>query len=170
MTDFLSACTGFLRVEEGVRHSAYKDSRGFWTNGVGRLLEPSMGGGYSQVEQEELIRNDHTRASKPIIQWVLTDPEVNMLLANDIAKAVTAMQNWLSWEKAQGNTARMVAMTSMCFQLGPKGWAAFHNSLALIAQGDFDNAADQMLQSAWARQTPNRAKAVTELIRTGELT
>lgn len=164
---FLAACTTFLRDKEGVRYRAYRDSEGYWTNGCGRLIDPRKGGGYSEAEQAVMLAHDPHRAVKSILEWILTDAEVDMLLSNDINKAVTAMALWPSWKRVQGNVARMVAMTSMCFQLGEKGWAGFTNSLAMIAAGEFGHAADNMLLSKWAKQTPERAKAVTGLMRTG---
>lgn len=37
-----------------------------------------------------------------------------------------------------------------------------------MAVGDYQNAADEALDSRWARQTPNRAKRVTDVIRYGD--
>jgi lysozyme len=51
--------------------------------------------------------------------------------------------------------------------MGVDGLAGFKNTLAMIADGRFDDASKGMLNSLWARQTPNRAKRHAEVMRTG---
>ena len=63
---------------------------------------------------------------------------------------------------------RQAALCNMAYQLGVKGLLGFRKSLALLDDNEFDLAADEFLDSRWARQTPNRAKKVTDMIRTGE--
>lgn len=166
---FNDAVIAHLRREEGVRARAYKDHLGYWTIGVGRLIDPRKGGRITPEEERVLLQNVPERTGKPWKDWVLTDAEINLLLANDVARFVKAMENWPAWQAVQGNTARMVAMTSMCFQLGVQGFAAFRNSLAMIAAKRWSEAAENLRLSLWAKQTPARAKRVCELIRTGVL-
>lgn len=45
---FYAAATKHLRAEEGVRYKAYKDHLGYWTNGVGRLIDPRRSGRYTK--------------------------------------------------------------------------------------------------------------------------
>ena len=44
-----------LIAEEGEKLSAYQDSMGFWTIGVGRLIDARKGGGISQEESRYLL-------------------------------------------------------------------------------------------------------------------
>jgi lysozyme len=55
----------------------------------------------------------------------------------------------------------------MCFQLGMSKLGGFKNTLAAMRQGRYDEAADGMLNSAWASQTPNRAQRLAQMMRTG---
>lgn len=167
---FDEAIIAHLRREEGVRARAYKDHLGYWTIGVGRLIDPRKGGRITPEEERVLLANTPERVGKPWKDWVLTDAEINLLLANDVARFVKAMESWPAWQAVQGNTARMVALTSMCFQLGVQGLAGFRNSLALIERKRWAEAAENLRLSLWAKQTPARAKRVSEMIRTGELT
>ncbi|MDB5422300.1 MAG: hypothetical protein JWR59_2247 [Brevundimonas sp.] len=48
------------RDEACVRH-AYKDSRGYWTIGIGRLIDKTLGGGITREEALYLKRNDIVR-------------------------------------------------------------------------------------------------------------
>jgi lysozyme len=139
-----AAVADHLEAEEGRRKSAYQDSLGYWTIGIGRLIDARRGGG-------------------------LSDAEINYLLANDVNKAIAQMQGWPSWERVKSDPARATALISMCFQLGATGLAGFKNSLAAIAQGAWTTAAASLRASLWAKQTPNRAKRVIAMIETGKL-
>lgn len=59
-------------------------------------------------------------------------------------------------------------LTEMVFQMGLAGVQAFHNTLAAMARGDFDAAADGMLASKWHSQTPKRAEQLAEIMRVGQ--
>lgn len=56
-------------------------------------------------------------------------------------------------------------LTEMAFQLGGSGLAGFRQTLAAIRAGDYELAADNMLRSRWAMQTPNRAEELACLMR-----
>jgi lysozyme len=43
----------------------------------------------------------------------------------------------------------------------------FANTLKLVEQGKYENAAHAMLQSKWAQQTPERAKRMADQMRSG---
>lgn len=128
-----------LKRSEGFMPYAYKDSLGYWTIGYGRLIDQKLGGGITEDEADFLLENDIVRTE------------------NDLDKAFP----W--WRKHPENVQR--AMANMCFQLGIKKFKGFKNTLALIKAGSYIGAADNALQSLWARQTPNRAKEVTDLLR-----
>lgn len=55
----------------------------------------------------------------------------------------------------------------MSFQLGIAGLLGFTNTLELVRKGQFSDAADNMLLSKWATQTPNRAKRIAKQMKTG---
>ncbi|MFV0678197.1 hypothetical protein [Variovorax sp. tm] len=55
----------------------------------------------------------------------------------------------------------------MSFQLGVDGLLGFKHTLALIEEGNYTFAADNMLKSKWADQTPARAKRLANQMRTG---
>lgn len=65
------------------------------------------------------------------------------------------------------NVARADIIYSMAYQMGVNGLAGFKNTLAMIASAKFDEAASGMLNSLWARQTPNRARRHAEVMKTG---
>ena len=54
----------------------------------------------------------------------------------------------------------------MAYQMGIDGLAGFKNTLKNIAAGRWNDAATGMLDSKWAKQTPNRARRHAEQMRT----
>lgn len=126
-----------LRRDEGVRLSPYVDTVGKVTIGVGRNLT-DVG-----------ISND----------------EANDMLENDIRKAVASC-NGLPWFNTM-DYPRQAAILNMCFNLGFTGLLHFTHMLAALQKGDWETAAQEMLNSAWASQVGDRAKRLAEQIRTG---
>jgi len=66
------------------------------------------------------------------------------------------------------NEQRRAVLTDMAFQMGGDGLAAFVHMLAAIKVGHWDLAETQMLNSDYARQTPNRAQTNAQTLLTGE--
>lgn len=52
----------------------------------------------------------------------------------------------------------------MCYQIGVDGVTKFKKTLALIENEEFKKASVEMLDSKWAKQTPNRAKKLSEKV------
>lgn len=133
-----------LEDEEGRVDHAYQDHLGYWTIGVGRLIDKRRGGS-------------------------LSDDEIDYLLANDIRKRLKVIVSWPSWQAVKDDPVRSTALLGMAFQLGCDGLAEFHNSLKLIADKQWLPAAAALKQSLWARQTPERARRVINMIATGKM-
>ena len=129
-----------IRHEGEVLH-AYQDHLGFWTIGVGRLIDKRKGGGISKEESA-------------------------MLLNNDMNSRIVALQEKLPWFDSL-NDARKAVLLNMSFQLGIAGLMSFTKTLDLIKNGYYDEAATNMLKSKWATQTPNRANEMATQMRTG---
>ena len=54
---------------------------------------------------------------------------------------------------------------NMCYQLGVTGVSKFRKAISALQEGDWNEAADEMLDSLWARQTPNRAEELSNIVR-----
>lgn len=131
-----------IRAEEGFVEHAYQDHLGFWTIGYGRMIDQRRGGRITPIEAEYLLKNDIARISGDLrlnFKWF------DML--NEVRKAV---------------------LVSMVYQLGPRGFANFKKTIQYLSEGRFAEAADEMLNSQWARQTPKRAQRASQMMRTGE--
>lgn len=57
------------------------------------------------------------------------------------------------------------ALINMAYQLGIEGLLKFRKTIRYIEAGRYKEAADEALDSLWAKQTPNRAKRVTNWMR-----
>lgn len=130
-----------LRLDEGEKLTAYQDHLGYWTIGVGRLIDARRGGG-------------------------LTKEESAYLLKNDIKKRQLLLESQLPFFK-QLDVVRQGALLNMSFQLGVDGLLAFKTTLNLIKIGHYADAAKEMLNSKWAKQTPERASRLSLQIKTG---
>lgn len=142
MTDFTSNITRLLRGEEGEVLTEYKDHLGYSTIGVGRLIDARKGGG-------------------------ITAEESAYLLGNDIQKKLSELERKLPWVK-ELDDARRGVLLSMAFQMGTEGLLGFKNTLEMVRTGRYTDAAKGMLNSLWAKQTPQRAKRHSEQMRTGK--
>ena len=55
-------------------------------------------------------------------------------------------------------------VTEMCYQLGVTGFSKFIKTITYLKDKDFKSASVEMLDSRWAKQTPNRAKEMSEIV------
>lgn len=142
MTDLKTDLRKQLIRDEGVRKHAYKDSLGYLTIGVGRLVDKAKGGG-------------------------LRDNEIEFMLDNDIQDRIAELNRVLPW-LSNLSEARQGVLLNMSFQLGIEGVLNFKNTLSLIKQGLYKEASDNMLKSLWAKQTPERAARLAKQMSTNE--
>ena len=130
-----------LRRHEGVRDKVYLCSAGYETIGVGRnISEDGLG---------------------------LSEDEINFLLNNDIKRVREELTEEYYWF-AGLNDARQDAMIDLSFNLGQTRLRGFVKALEAMSREEFENAADEFMDSKWSEQVGDRALEVTEIIRTGE--
>lgn len=123
------------------RHAAYLDHLGFWTIGIGRLIDRRKGGGISDVEAAYLLQNDISR------------------ITSELSRSLP----W--WEYL--DEVRQAALINMAFQLGTEGLLKFKKTLALVGQGNYAAAGREARNSLWAIQTPERARRVSRQLKMG---
>lgn len=92
----------------------------------------------------------------------ITEAEAMALLDNDIVRVKAQLTKALPW--LQGDNVQR-ALGNMTFQMGLGGVLKFKKMLAALQVKDYTAARREALDSAWARQTPQRAKRVTDLIK-----
>lgn len=69
-----------------------------------------------------------------------------------------------SWYKYMPQEIKDVVM-EMCYQLGVTGVSKFKKTLAYLQDKRWEEASVEMLDSLWARQTPNRAKELSNRVK-----
>ena len=59
-------------------------------------------------------------------------------------------------------------LVDMCFNLGLSGLKKFTKMLTALEAGDFDTAADELLNSRWDGQVGRRARENAAMMKSGE--
>lgn len=98
----------------------------------------------------------------------ITTDEVRLLLSNRVQIAQKAAEKLVGTTFIAAEPVRFDVLTEMAFQMGGDGLAKFTNTLQAVREHRWDDAAGGMLGSLWAKQTPARAKALAEVMRTGK--
>lgn len=97
----------------------------------------------------------------------ITQDEAIYLLNNDIARVKQALSADARFNALDEN--RQAALINMAFQLGVRGCFAFRLMWAALERKDWQAAYAEALDSAWARQTPSRARRVAAILLTGTM-
>ena len=127
-----------LMKHEGLRLKPYKCTSGKITIGVGRNIQDNG----------------------------ITEEEAMYLLDNDIKSCQVELDRVLPWWKDQPAHIQLV-LINMIFNLGAPTLLQFKNFLAALEKQDFDEAAEEMLQSRWAEQVGNRASELSDFVKSG---
>ena len=69
------------------------------------------------------------------------------------------------WFENIDNIAKSVVV-NMCYQLGLRGFSQFKKTIYYLETEQYEEASMEMLDSLWAKQTPNRANELSELMST----
>lgn len=127
-----------LEKHEGFRSKPYRCSSGKLTIGIGRNIE-DVG---------------------------ISEMEARLLLTNDIDRILREAIESFTWFKSL-NIARQDVVLSMIFNLGLAGFKGFKRTISAIQYGNYNLAADEMLESAWAGQVGERAIELAAMMRSG---
>lgn len=130
-----------LELEEGFRSKMYVCSEGYATIGYGTKVSTC------HVERLDYVLHDYYGALE-------IDRDVAKLL---MVKHLDALREEMPDVFHTLSEERQVILLSMGYQLGIYGLKKFKKMWAALEAGDFKEAAVQMMDSLWARQTKNRA-------------
>lgn len=125
---------------EGCRLKPYKCPAGKLTIGYGRNLDDV---GISQAEADMMFERDFAKAEADV---------------RDICKEFGINVDDLIEQ-------RFYVLTDMCFNLGKGGLKKFKKLFSALKKGLYDDAANAMLDSLWAKQVGNRATKLAVLMR-----
>jgi len=142
-----------LKAEEAVVPYPYKDHLGFWTIGIGHLIDRRRGGSLPSWVQPSFPLND--------------DEIIELCKADIKARAVELSRRVAAYDAL--DLTRQRALICMAFQLGVNGVANFRNAMLALQGGDWARAGVELRDSTWWRtQTRARAERIARVIETGD--
>jgi lysozyme len=132
-----------LKFEEGFRSKPYKCTAGVWTNGYG---------------------NTHgvTATTKPV-----TKEQAERTLMLEIGICVSDVAKALPWSSTL-DICRRDVLVAMRYQLGLNGLLDFPMFLKAMRDHNWEEAARQLRNSMFYRQTTNRVERLMAMVLTGD--
>ena len=124
-----------VKANEGFRDRVYKDTLGFDTIGYGFAIKD--------------LRLDSD------ISGILLDRKIYQLIINVYTR--------LPWVVEMPGKIEEV-IVEMCYQMGITGFSKFKKTHKYMKEHDWKLASIEMLDSRWAKQTPNRAKRLSDIV------
>ena len=129
-----------VKKHEGYRNKVYLDTLGKRTVGVGHLC------------LEDFCEDDKEYEEK----FLMT------ILEHDLETAIKGAKDLMSENGCMDmDEIAEEIIIEMIFQLGKTGVSKFRNMWKALSSLDYSTAASEMLDSRWAKQTPNRAQAMS---------
>ena len=87
----------------------------------------------------------------------------DMILERKVAKLVQRLEKNLPYLPSLPKDAQDV-LIEMAYQMGVSGLLKFKKTLMYVESKDYKDASVEMLDSRWAKQTPNRAKKLSDIM------
>lgn len=128
-----------LIKHEGFKNHLYKDSKGKWTIGIGHNV-------------------DDLGIKDQFILSIFYDD------VDDHMKFLTSFDWYLELDEN-----RKCALFDMAFNLGDKNFEKFEQMIEALKEKDFERAAQEILNSQYAKELPDRAHDISTIIQTGIL-
>ena len=125
-----------IRKHEGFRAKVYKDTLDFDSIGYGFAIK----------------------------DLVLDEDIANIILQRKLEALIRGIEFRFGWFADLPGTVKDVVI-EMSFQLGLSGFSKFKKTIEHLKNEEWESAADEMLDSKWSVQTPNRAKALSDRVR-----
>ena len=129
-----------IREDEGFKEQVYLDTKGYPTIGTGHLLKKGEfkkgDRPYSREQLEDIFQKDLKKHSQIVEKLTPNAPiEAKKILIN------------------------------MAFNLGESKLSKFKETLKAVNKGDYNKAADEMVNSDWYTQVGNRSKRLVDRMR-----
>ena len=122
-----------IKEHEGYRSTVYQCTEGFDTIGYGFAIKDLK----------------------------LSEEICDIILAEKLAKLQFDISNKFEWFDDSPNLVKDV-VTNMCYQIGLSGFSKFKKTIYYLETEQYEEASIECLDSLWAKQTPNRAKELSE--------
>jgi len=121
-----------IKYHEGFRSTVYKCTEGHDTIGYGFAIK--------DLEMDEDI--------------------AELILLRKLEKLQHRISSTFAWWNTSPKEIKQV-VTNMCYQLGIAGFSKFKKTIYYLETEQYEEASVEMLNSLWAKQTPNRAKELS---------
>jgi len=129
-----------VKKHEGYRNKVYLDTLGKRTVGVGHLCVEDFWEDDKEYEEKFLMT----------------------ILEHDLQTAIKGAKDLMSENGCTDiDEIAEELIIEMIFQLGKTGVSKFRNMWKHLSALEYSSAASEMLDSRWAKQTPNRAQAMS---------
>ena len=135
-----------LEIDEGVKHEIYNDHLGYPTFGIGHL-----------------VRDEDPENGEPVGTAVSEDRVIEAF--NEDVKIVLNDCTILYGDFDELPEEAQLIIANMMFNLGRPRLSKFKGMKKGVDSRDWNKAADEMVDSSWYRQVPNRAKRLVERMR-----
>ena len=133
-----------VKKHEGYRNKVYLDTLGKRTVGVGHLCVEDFWEDDKEYEESFLME----------------------ILEKDLQEAIRGASSLIEeHDCADIDEQAEEILIEMVFQLGMTGVSKFKNMWKALAELNYVGASYEMLDSRWAKQTPNRAKAMAKTMK-----
>jgi len=126
--------------DEGVKYETYRCSEGYPTGGIGHLI--------TEWDEEYYEQPMGTKIPhEQVDDWFAKDIETTIKDCNLLFSQFNNLPEDIQH-----------VLANMCFQLGRPRLSKFKNMIAAVEDCDWAKMADEMEDSRWFKQTPNRAQ------------
>ena len=133
-----------VKKHEGYRNKVYLDTLGKRTVGVGHLCV------------EDFWEDDKEYEEKFLME----------ILEKDLSEAIKGANDLMAEHDCMDiNEKAHEILIEMVFQLGKTGVSKFRKMWEALAEKNYIGASYEMLDSRWAKQTPNRANGMAKTMK-----
>ena len=163
-----------LKKHEGYRKFPYEDTEGHQTIGYGFKMDAlntkeiiiALLSYISDTTIDKFMRKCAPEARKIIEKMGVGKDLADMILRNKIHNIKEEMIDRYDWIVMLTSERRNVII-DMAYNMGFAGLNTFRKMIRAIRNCDWDKAADEMLDSKWAKQVGGRAKELAKIMREG---
>ena len=142
-TDTFNEMTEEIKADEGVVNEIYLDHLGLPTVGVGHLIR------------------EHDPENELAVGTKIDSERVHELFEADLYTCVAETKLlYPQFEELPAEAQKILC--NMMFNMGRPRLSRFHKLKKAVDSSDWTEAANQMLDSKWAKQVPNRANRLIE--------
>ena len=144
-----------VRLEQGTQ--AMTDVKALLQEEIDAICEEE---GFREKVYKDHLGNDTFGHG---LTWI-SEYESKMVVSHRVPGIVAQLIDQHPFLEEQPVEVVMI-LTHMAYQLGVAGVGKFRKMLEAIKDQDYPRAADEMLDSKWHKQTPNRANRLAERMR-----